>query len=478
MSIARTIAKNTIFLWSADIISKVMSFFLVIVIANKLEDTGLGMYSFIFAFTGLFLIFYDFGVSLFMVREVARDKKETEHFFQNILSLKLIFAFIVCVLPIIAISFMNEDPAVTTAVYIISVMNFFLTISGFFGMIFQAYEKMEYLSLMNIMERVITVCGGILVLSMGYGLIALAGVFLFSYIVNFFLYFFFVRKIVPIGLRFDIDFLKRVMKNGLPFWFTTIFVTIYFRIDTVMLTLMSGYEVTGWYNASYRALDALYFIPGSVVMAIYPAMSKLYTTNRDMLEKLYRKTFYFLFVIALPIAVGTTLLAERILLFIYPEQHFKSSVLVLQIIIWAAVIIFVSTLTGYLLNSINKQKYFTYAAGFCAVLNVVLNFILIPKMMHIGATIATIITEFCVFMLLFYFIRKFGYKINIPKIVFRPVIAGIVMGLVIHFLIKDLHLLLIIPIAAATYALILFIVGGLGKEEKELIRTLLKSKQP
>ena len=266
--------------------------------------------------------------------------------------------------------------------------------------------------------------------------------------------------------------MNSILKESFPFWFTTIFMSIYFKIDTVMLTFMKDYAATGWYNASYKIIDTLSFLPFVVITAIFPAMSKFHKNNKMLLKILYEKSFYYLTLLALPLGLGATLLADRIILFVY-KQSFINSVIVLQILVWALVLIFMNYIMGYLLNSVEKQKLFTLATGLCAVLNVVLNFILIPLYSFIGASIATVITELFNFSMLYYFTSKNGYKINILKMLLKPATVTALMGIFVVYFMR-LHLLLLIPLSILFYFSILFLIGGIKEDDKKLLLSFVK----
>jgi O-antigen/teichoic acid export membrane protein len=127
---------------------------------------------------------------------------------------------------------------------------------------------------------------------------------------------------------------------------------------------------------------------------------------------------------------------------------------------------------GFFLNSINKQHLFTISNGICALSNVILNFILIPKFSYIGAATATVITQLINFSLLYYFTRKNGHPLNLIKLSYKPIISGILMGALILY-IKFLPIIYIVPIAAAFYFIIFLVIGGLEKEETDLIKSFL-----
>jgi len=235
-----------------------------------------------------------------------------------------------------------------------------------------------------------------------------------------------------------------------------------------MLSLIKSYSDVGLYNASYRIIEGLSVIPMIIIIAAFPAMSRFYVENRAYLKLLYKRIFKYLFMIALPIAVGSTLLANKLIYLIYKEAFLNSSV-VLKVLIWAEIFIFLSYLMGNLLNSINKQKLFMYSTGICVILNVLLNLILIPTFSYLGASIATVATQLTNFIILYHLTSKEGYSINIIKTITKPIMAVLSMAVFISFF-GWMHVLVVIPLAALIYFLTLILLREIGKEEFDLIK--------
>src|SRR3989344_3478621 len=109
MSTARIIIKNTGILFLGEVISRLLSFFLIIIIARHLGDVGLGKYSFVFAFVGIFSIFSDFGTNTYMIRELSRDRSLAVKYFGNAFIFKLAVSTIAILLPVIFI-FLTRQP--------------------------------------------------------------------------------------------------------------------------------------------------------------------------------------------------------------------------------------------------------------------------------------------------------------------------------------------------------------------------------
>jgi len=474
MSDAQSIVKNASIVVISEIASRAISFVLIIILAKFFGDAGLGKYSFIFAFVGIFSILSDFGISGLMTREVARDKTKTEKYIANVLGFKIVLCIITILLPSSIIFFTDESFEIKAGVLLAGFSQAFYYLSYPFRNVFNAYERQFYHAMYSLVERIVAFVLGVAALYLGYGLLGFIIVLVFSNLVSLiYSYAVTLKKFSRVAIEFDIKFLKETVKGSLPFWFTTLFITIYFKIDTVMLGFMKGFEPTGWYNASYKIIDALSLIPLSIGMVLFPVMSRYYKEREKYLQILYVKVVYYLFILALPIAVGIAMTSQRIILFVYGNS-FENSAASLQILVWALLFIFVNYIIGSLLNSIDKQILFTYTTGFCAILNVGLNFLLIPKYSYIGAAIATVLTELVNFIVLFSLISKEGY--NLPRLaqLLKPVLASFLMGILLLYT-KEYHLFIIVPLSAAFYFGIMFLIKGVGKEEINLARLLLKN---
>lgn len=473
MSISKTVLKNIGYLSLAEVLTYAISFILVVAISRYLGAAGLGKYSFAFAFVGLFAAISDFGLNAFSVRSVSRDKNLAQKYFSNYLSLKIVISFVAFFLPVIIIFFTKEPYDVKLTVFFASLAMTFNYLSYPFRFLFNAFEKFEYQSIALIAERIIALIIGIFFLFNGFGIVALSIAIVVSNFISLLINMVFaVKNFVKLKFGFEFKFWQFLIISSLSFWFTIVFRFINFRIDTIMLTFMKSYTVTGIYNASYKIIDALIVIPFIVVVALFPIMSKLSKESEKSLQIVYKKSFYYLFILALPICIGITLLADRIILFVYKEQ-FLESVIVLQILVWTLIFLFLNHLMGYLLNSINLQKLFTLVTFVAAIANVSLNFALIPIYSFKGASVATVITEFLSFILLYYFSTKNNYKVNIIKTVPKPIFASIVMTIFLIIL-KSLNIFILIPLSALVYFAFLFMIKGLGKEEVDLIKNFVK----
>jgi len=475
MSDEKLIAKNFALLYVGEIIGQILSFFLVIAIAHYFGDMGLGKYSFSFSFVTLFLIIADMGLPTLITKQIAKDKKFTHHHLTKTFTLKFLLNIATLIITIVVIYITRRDYETILFVALAAVAMFFFNLAGIYRSVFQAYEIMKYEAYLKIVERAIATIIAIFLFYKGYGLIALFLILIFSNAIYYFSIFVIAKtKIASTSLSIDLQFWKKNLKEAMPFWITIFFITFYFKIDTIMLTFMKGFEATGWYSAALKIVEVITRVPFLLNVALFPALSRLNTLSYSKTKLLYEKSFYYMVLLALPVVTGLTLLADRIILYFY-SQEFVNSIIALQILSASLIFVFVNYLMGYLLNAINKEKLFTLSISITTIINVILNFILIPKYSYAGAAFATLICEVINFGILYYFTLDNNFKIDLAKTFYKPFLANlVVLGLILYL--KHLHLILIVILCAVGYFAALFLIKGVGKEEINVLRSLMQTK--
>lgn len=477
MTTAKRIAKNSIFVFLGNVIGYILQLILVIYLVRCLGDITFGKYAFAFAFTSLFMILSDMGLSVMSIREIARDTSKAGEYLTNISITKFILSLITIVLIIVTINLMHYPRDTTLAVYIVGGVTVFTSFTASFRSIFRAFERMEYEAITIIVERLLIFGSVLPVLFLGYGLIEVVSAMLIAQALIFvFTLMVVIKKFTRPKLSlFDPFLCKSLIKEALPFGLAAVFAIIYFQTDTVMLSMIKGDAAVGWYNAAYRLVMGVLFIPGAFVGALYPVLSRYFTSSKDSLMLVYEKSFKFLLMLAIPLGIGTTLLADRIIIFLYGE-NFAHSIIVLQILIWVASILFIYSIVGYVLASINKQLVDARITGISALLNVGLNLLLIPTYSYVGAGIASVISQVFVFTCEFSYLQKNGYRLTVSKVVLKPLYSGAVMGLFIYGLnMMSVHLFIVVISAIVIYAIGLYLLNAFDKNEVAMIREMLRN---
>ena len=380
---AGRVAKNAGALVIGTIVNKICSLAFFILIGRHFGEIGLGNYTFALSFVAIFIVLGDMGLNMLAIREVAKDKSSAAKYLGNIAVLKMILSAIAVGIIFLAINLLNYPPEATTIVYIVGASMFFDSLSRALRWVFQAYQRMEYEALVNIVQGLFLLGIGSGMLYLGRGLINLAVAHLFANAAIFCLSFVItVRNFVKPKFEIDFGFWKHLIKFAIPIGLMNIFVIVYFSTNTVMLSLLKGSASVGLYNAGYKLIEAIKFIPTMFVLAIFPVMAVFYKSSIESLQKVLRKSVQYMFLLALPIAGGVTMLSYKIIPAIWGER-FAQSIIVLQILVWVSALSFVSSIAHHYLVARDKQKIALYTIGTGLILNVILNLLLIPIRNHL-----------------------------------------------------------------------------------------------
>ena len=468
----KTVAKNSYMIVISTIVTKGLSLIFIIFVARYLGDIGFGKYSFIFALMSFLTMLIAFGMDGLTIRDIAKDKSQTNVFLTNVNILKIVFTVVAWTILIFLMGILKKEPQINLGIIIIGLCLFPDSLIKSFKAIFSAHEKMEYNTLIEIVFRVIVVSLGLLVIFLNFGFIAILLVSLIASLVTF-LYstYIYIYKIGKIKIEIDTKLCKYLIKTSYMFALIGIFGAIYNRIDTIMLSIMKGDAPVGWYSAAYGLTGSLLFIPMSVCMAVFPVFSRLYKESKESFKIAYEKSFKFLFLLALPIGVGVSILSDRIIYLIY-KPEFGNSIIALRILVWATVFIFLSSVMGYVLYSVNAQKVAAITTGSMALVNIVLNYIFIPRFSYIAASWTTVITAIIGFLVYYYYLSRKIYRIGIISLSLKPIVAVLVMGLFLYVF-RDLNVFILIIGGCILYILCLMLLKTFTLEDKKLVRQLL-----
>jgi len=469
----KRVAKNTGVLLIGTIISKLCALAFFAIAARYIGPEGFGKYTFALSFTAMFIVLGDLGLNTLAIREVARDRSLISKYLGNIAILKMILSVIAVGIIFLVVTLLNYPSDTTKIVYIIGISVFFGSLSSALRWCFQAFQKMEYEAIINIAQGITLLGLGLAILYLGKGLIGLAYVHLLTNILIFiFSFLITIRKFAKPKFEISSNFWKFLLKAAAPIGLTTILASIYLNTDTVMLSLMKGDASVGWYNAGYKLVNFIKFIQGMFILAIFPVMSNFYKSSIESLKKVFQKSIQYMFLLALPLAIGTTILSNKIIPIIW-GQKFIPAIPALQILIWAGALVFLSGTAGGCLYAMNKQRIPMYIALFGLIINIILNLVLIPKFSYIGAATAIVIAELIVTSLAFFFVFQKLKVIPFPLQFLKIIIASILMGILTWF-IRDFNIILVVSASTFFYIAVLLAIKGISQEDLKLIAQILK----
>jgi len=184
---------------------------------------------------------------------------------------------------------------------------------------------------------------------------------------------------------------KKLLKDAWPLIFAGMVVSVYMKIDQIMIKEMLNAKAVGIYAAAVKLCEAWYFIPAAVMASLFPAViearKKSESLYEDRIQKLYDLMVWGTILIALPIA----LLADWLTMTLYGEVFFDAAN-VLRIYIWSSLFVSLGIASSKWLVAENLQRYSFYFTSLGAIINILCNLLMIPIYGIKGAAFATIIS--------------------------------------------------------------------------------------
>jgi O-antigen/teichoic acid export membrane protein len=356
----------------------------------------------------IFSILADFGINNTVIREVARNKNKSSRFISNGLILKIFLSVLTLLAIWIATFFLHKGVEVNIFVYLLGLYVIFNSYNTFFKSIYRAYEKMQYEAFLKIIEAFLLIfylCltsfyfKDVYLTVLGFAIISFITLFLSIFWIN--------KYFSRFNFIVDTKIIKFILRESWPFALAGIFVTIYFNIDTVMVSLIKGDIETGLYSASYNFIFATSMLSSLTSSALYPYLSRIHNTSKKIKNiNKYIRTFFFSGVL---LSLGLFFCADILIKLFYGSDYINAtgSLKILSLILPFS---FACTFIGTYFASINKQITGMFVACVGAILNIILNYFLINSYGQLGAALASLASFVTMFILWLVFYRFYLNK--------------------------------------------------------------------
>ncbi len=376
-------------------------------VARYLGPDNFGLFNYALSFSSVFIIFSGLGLDGILVRELVKNEKEKTEILGTGLGLK-VFGSLLCVLLVGLILLFSKDDIVTKTLIIIVTLPVIFSGLNVLDYYFQSKVKSKNKTLITSGVFVLSSVIKILMIKFKLPLIYFAELLLLESLLIAAGFVWIYRLSNPSFLnkwRFKFDYAKQLLKESWPLLLSGFAITIYMKIDQIMLKMMLGNEAVGFYSAALKISEVWYFIPISICSSIFPAIveSKNLEINSyyNRMVKLYSLMIY----LAIIIAIVISLFSSQIIHILYGDLY-KDSDTVLIVHVWACLPVFIGVASAQWLINENLQVYSFYSTMLGALINIGLNIILIPLYGIIGCAISTFVSYFMSAYLALFFFKK------------------------------------------------------------------------
>lgn len=388
--------KNTSWMIGEQFLRIIAGLFVGIWVARYLGPVQFGLFSYVLAFTAIFGGVANIGLDGIVVRELVNHPLMRNTYLGTAFWLKFFGAIVVIALIAIVLPFTANDATTKLFIFIIAT-----------GFVFQSFQVIEFYFQSQVLAKIVSICKvaqlilssliRIFLVLIESELIWFVVVTLFdalslaiSYVITYRL-----RNIPNFYRYFNLSIAKGLTKDSWPLVFSAVFAMIYLRIDQIMIRGMLGEYEVGIYSAAIKLSEAFYFIPVLLSTSLFPAI----INGKKIAEQLYLKRLQYLYTLmvwlAISIALPLSFLSDWLIVILFGHEY-QAAGQVLMIHVWASIFIFLSAVFGRYLIVENLAILNFYRVFIGAVLNILLNYVLIPKYGISGSAVATLISLFIV----------------------------------------------------------------------------------
>ncbi|MFT5813053.1 MAG: O-antigen/teichoic acid export membrane protein [Psychroserpens sp.] len=387
--------KNTIWLFSEKVIAMAILLLVNIVMARQLGPEYFGSLSILLSFIAIFTPIIALGLNAIVTRELCIDKSNEGKIVGTVLVLRCVGVVIgtTCIL-ILANSVVEVLKPHFVLILILVVGNSF----SLFSLIehwFQSRMESKYVSVIKT------------IILMVFSAIRLVVAYAEPNILNFVIVqaaewtvvgvilaaAYFKKRKKTFSLEVDLVYGIKLLKESVWLIFSGVAAVIYLKIDQLMLGAMVGETEVGIYSVAVKFSEIWYFFPAALAASFFPKLLNDKHLSPEKYNNALQMLLDFMFLLALVVAVFTVLFSSFFIPFLYGAEYLDS-VKLLNIQIWACCFVFMRAISSKWLIAESLVKFSLLSQGSGAIINIVMNYYLIPIWKAEGAAWATLVSYF------------------------------------------------------------------------------------
>lgn len=409
MSVVGVVVKNTIAQGLSKFVSILSSILLTVVLTRILGKADFGVYTFLTSLVLLFGTLSDWGTNIVTVREASKNPGASKNVFANAVVARLLLTALAFVILNLVVRVNPNWAGFKDAATVASLVLLVLSLKTSTAMVFHAFQKLEWSSLVDLVASLIFLLLVLVVVSTSVSVSAIMFVWFLATLVAALLGVFVSRGLFDFKEIFNttivnaksvLAFFKlKFVRDALPAGFLFVVSTVYNRVDILILQYFKGNEAVATYGLPYKVYDQIILVAAFLMASMFPLLARSFIENKygRELKEYYQRSFDTLLVSGVLITLVFVVLSPFIVSFLGGGEY-RESIGVLRLLSFAILPSFINHLTGYSLLAFGKQKLLLAIAVGALTLNIVLNLVFVPRYSFYGSAVITLLTE--VFVLL------------------------------------------------------------------------------
>ena len=460
-----------------QVVTWVSSFILLIFLPRYLGSESFGRLYLALSISIILEVLIDFGGNYLIPKEVSREKSRTAGIMVNFMFIRIL-TWVIAMGGLLVFTWLAGYPPVTQLlIVILGISRLWEGAKRVLRSCFQGHEQMEYPSIGAIAERVFVSAVAVSALLLGAGAVTVAVIMAVGILINFLVLAKFSTRIIDHIPSIDWQMTRRMIRISLPYFLWSLFSVIYFRIDAVMLSLLSNDSVVGWYGAAYRFFDIVMVFPSIFTTVVFPIFARLWVDEQKEMFKTFQMSLKYMVLLALPVSVLIFYYSRDIVSLFFGLSEYTPSVIVLQIFAAGILLVYIDFILGSTILATDKQRKWAFIGLIAIFINIGLNYFAIIYAENywqnggIGAAVTTLITElFIMFSALLLLPGNYVKSIRIPPILKMIPASAVMVACCWLMSFTPIYWIIQAAVAGLIYLVAVWYMDIFDEREQNLIR--------
>ena len=415
--------KNASWLIGGRIAQMMLSLFVGILTARYLGPGNYGLVNYGTAYVTFFTALCGLGLNSVIIKDFVDHPHEQGEAIGSALLMRLFSSILSFVMIVGIVSIVDRDEPLTVSIValcsISSVFHVFETFQYWFQYRYQskitaiaAFFAYAFTSVYKIILLVFEKDVRWFAFATSVDYIAVAVFLFFAY-----------KKHRGPRLRFSFRKSKALLSMSYHYILSTLMIAIYGQTDKLMLKQMLGEYEVGYYAIATGICAMWTFILQAIIDSLYPTILRLYSDNKTAFDRKNKQLYAIVFYVSCFVSLGVLLLGDWGISVLYGPAYAPAG-LPLKIVTWYTAFSYLGVARNAWIVSEGKQRYLKHMYFSAAVINVILNTVLIPVMGAAGAALASLITQIFTSMIVPCFFKEMrpNVKLMLEAILLRDVI--------------------------------------------------------
>lgn len=396
----RKMFENMASLLANDLLTRIATFILYALIARYLGAQDFGVVSLALTIIYTFQMLAPAGLRLLITREVTNNKSATDRYLVNGIVIAAVFSLASLVIIFILTTGLQYSTEITSAIFIVALGLIPFAISAIFEAIFQAWERMEFITIANAPRNILVILLAFLFLSQERGLNSLLWLLPITYLLmTVFEGWLILRYITHPWILPDLRFIRKTVNASWTFVGFQSVLAVSNLLIFIYLSKFADELSVGYYNAASQLSSILFLVFQSIVLGAFPVMCQRFLEGVDGFKELSNQVIEILFTISIPLIIGLFFLAQPLMLLVYGNTEFLPAAAVLQALSLTMILRIFSSVFGRDLLAAGREKKVFNIVFIDSLINAILGFVLIYFYGLMGAVFVAIVTAIIDFLL-------------------------------------------------------------------------------